>query len=180
MNNEDVACEKSSRVERINTLSFGESEEQKEEAGLQQNEMCTICLENIQNDCATLKCNHSFCISCFVQHSRLNNTCPLCRSEFSIKPKKQIVMSDLVRENLIEYISNKFDANTDTFIHTKRIFSNPDYYYKKRYEYFNNHKKLKRSTGVEKQGRIKTLYNKNIKMMIEKTISDVQNWYENN
>ena len=49
---------------------------------------CVICGESMKNNCCMLKCNHMFCTSCFAEHSRNSNSCPLCRVEYCTKPKK--------------------------------------------------------------------------------------------
>ena len=41
---------------------------------------CSICLNNINNDINTLKCNHSFHNNCIILWQTTNNTCPLCRA----------------------------------------------------------------------------------------------------
>ena len=55
------------------------------------NEPCAICYEPKIYSHATLKCNHSYCLDCFVAHCRSNNQCPLCRDEFAPNVKKPIV-----------------------------------------------------------------------------------------
>ena len=42
---------------------------------------CPICINTLTetNICKT-KCNHSYCLSCLLDHLTYNNTCPLCRS----------------------------------------------------------------------------------------------------
>ena len=146
-------------------------------------ENCVICFENINNNYAKLKCSHKFCISCFVQHARLNNTCPLCRDEFSIKPKKNLEMSDEIRNNLVYHIVHKCSADTDIFKHLKRIYNNPDYYYDKQYEYIDRNgvinRKIKKSSGLEKRKRMGILHNNYIRQIVNMIVNDVKNWYEN-
>lgn len=41
---------------------------------------CSICMNNISNkNICTTGCNHSFCLSCLLQHLDTNKNCPLCR-----------------------------------------------------------------------------------------------------
>jgi hypothetical protein len=42
---------------------------------------CPICINTLTetNICKT-KCNHSYCLSCLLEHLTYNDTCPLCRS----------------------------------------------------------------------------------------------------
>ena len=43
---------------------------------------CPICKERLSqtNLCKTI-CGHSYCLSCMIKHSKVNNRCPLCREE---------------------------------------------------------------------------------------------------
>lgn len=50
---------------------------------------CPICFNEFDLDIcdnlvniAITKCNHKFCLSCIILHSRSKYTCPLCRGEF--------------------------------------------------------------------------------------------------
>ena len=65
-----------------------------------------------------LKCGHKMCPECFAQHSRMNNTCPYCRDEFSQKIQEKPRLSEeianiMVREVVDEYFNkeeeNEFD-----------------------------------------------------------------------
>ena len=49
---------------------------------------CVICGESMKGNCCMLKCKHMFCTSCFAEHSRNSNSCPLCREEYCSKAKK--------------------------------------------------------------------------------------------
>lgn len=65
------------------------------------NTHCVICAESLNKNYCRLDCEHEFCLSCIMKHSRNTNTCPLCRSEFCEKPKKIESISDtLIREIL--------------------------------------------------------------------------------
>ena len=57
---------------------------------------CSICLCDYDKRSMTIKCNHTFCVDCLLEHiSKSKNNkinCPLCRREFFskieyIKPK---------------------------------------------------------------------------------------------
>jgi len=49
------------------------------------NNICTICLDILkENNYVKTTCNHIFCLSCLLEHLKVNNTCPCCRS--SIEP----------------------------------------------------------------------------------------------
>ena len=70
---------------------------------------CPICMEPITDNMANLKCDHSLCIDCFASHSRVNNTCPLCRDVFASKVKIQEHMLDETLECIAEnYLSDYY------------------------------------------------------------------------
>ena len=47
-----------------------------------ENTECTICLENIEDNCTKLDCGHYFHMNCIRNWMlRRNTTCPLCRAE---------------------------------------------------------------------------------------------------
>jgi len=41
---------------------------------------CTICLDDFV-DAALVPCRHVFCFDCIVEWSKVNNKCPMCRSQ---------------------------------------------------------------------------------------------------
>ena len=47
------------------------------------NNICSICLENINSECIT-KCKHVFHNECINEWKKYNNKCPLCREEIFI------------------------------------------------------------------------------------------------
>ena len=44
------------------------------------NEICSICMDNGNNKYLKLKCNHIFHLKCIKQWIEQNNSCPLCRN----------------------------------------------------------------------------------------------------
>ena len=51
-----------------------------------ENNMCSICLNSMDSDrIITLKCNHSFHISCGFKWLNINKSCPLCRDTVDMK-----------------------------------------------------------------------------------------------
>ena len=142
---------------------------------------CAVCYEDMSDNYAKLKCGHSFCISCFVSHTRVNNNCPLCRDEFCEKPKNKKVMCELVMgyfiDNIMLYVNDEIIFNQ-----FKRMIMNPDSYYEKEYEVniVNgvNVRKLKRSKGLERVVRIKNLYSQAMKSVVTRTMTSVNVWYD--
>ena len=43
---------------------------------------CSICFDIIgDKNIFITNCNHTFCGTCMIKHSRVSNLCPLCRTE---------------------------------------------------------------------------------------------------
>ena len=64
-------------------------------------EPCAICYEPKMYSHATLKCNHSYCLDCFVSHCRSNHQCPLCRNEFAPKVIKPMVAPNEYKDAIL-------------------------------------------------------------------------------
>lgn len=72
--------------------------------------MCPICFNDFDIDAcgncinfAVTNCNHKFCLSCMIRHSKRKYTCPICRGEF-INPATLSPLSFLFHNesNIIE------------------------------------------------------------------------------
>ena len=63
---------------------------------------CVVCMEEIEDNICMLKCNHGFCVNCFIQHVRLKNDCPLCREELCSIPQRKKKISN---EGIVYYIN---------------------------------------------------------------------------
>ena len=80
--------------------------------------ICCVCMdeEATQKGQAKLDCGHTYCISCFAQHARLSNKCPLCRDVFAPKPKEErekipsFVIADQVQDQLDRFLISEADA----------------------------------------------------------------------
>jgi hypothetical protein len=80
--------------------------------------ICCVCMdgEATQKGQAKLDCGHTYCISCFTQHARLSNKCPLCREHFAPEPKKErevipaFVIADQVHDQLDRMLPSEADA----------------------------------------------------------------------
>jgi hypothetical protein len=55
---------------------------------------CVICMDEIDDNLCMLKCKHAFCVSCYSQHIRIKNDCPLCRDVICEKVKKGVILPD--------------------------------------------------------------------------------------
>jgi len=67
---------------------------------------CSICYENIKENCKIDSCPHLFCISCITKWGKTTNTCPCCRQKFN-------VLYD-ANNSLIDYFVDK--ENDDYYI----------------------------------------------------------------
>ena len=82
---------------------------------------CAICMNKIRNKC-TLKCNHNLCFTCIDKWHDSKQTCPICRSKFSINDYKKIRQTRSMSKNSrIKLVTNDLytlvrDANR-TSIH---------------------------------------------------------------
>lgn len=74
-------------------------------------ETCIVCFETINDDIGKIKtkCGHIYCVSCFVYHMRVSNTCGYCRFEIvPKKPKEPHVMDHIIRMNITDFIMTSF------------------------------------------------------------------------
>tara|TARA_X000000950_G_C13409664_1_gene455526 strand:- start:27 stop:506 length:480 start_codon:yes stop_codon:yes gene_type:complete len=58
-----------------------------------QEDECPICYNVLgTNNVAISRCNHTFCLSCYVKHTRNSNACPMCREllDPSIIPQQKV------------------------------------------------------------------------------------------
>jgi hypothetical protein len=80
--------------------------------------ICCVCMdeEATKKGQAKLDCGHTYCISCFAQHARLSNKCPLCRTSFAPEPKEErekipsFVIADQVQDQLDRFLPSEADA----------------------------------------------------------------------
>ena len=71
---------------------------------------CMVCYDTIGEDSVRLKCNHNYCVGCFIKHMRLANTCGICRSEICDPPKKT-QQKRINPHELCEIIEHVIDSN---------------------------------------------------------------------
>ncbi len=122
---------------------------------------CCICTEVMEGR-VFLKCGHEMCPDCFARHSRLSNTCPFCRDEFSSKPKKQVKMPSYQ----LDYIAESW---ADTLEQPSNQNSNENYYARQIQHIFGCHDE------IHAQSSLKFLIRENAKILMNK----VKTWYDN-
>lgn len=82
-------------------------------------ESCVICGETMKTNHMTLKCSHAFCTDCAISHFRVNNNCPLCRTEICEKPKKISPMSSQLCDGMIDHemtVLNNYPVESDLLV----------------------------------------------------------------
>ena len=115
---------------------------------------CVICCD-VKIGTATLSCcGQEICIPCFAKHSRVNNTCPFCRSEYAPKVKKPNKMCEISLNSIADEWSD-------------RIW-NTGYFH--RHQLINNSK----STPNESERHLEWLVRENGKILMTQVI----NWYD--
>lgn len=122
---------------------------------------CLICSEVMKGK-VELKCGHALCPNCFAQHSRLANTCPFCRDEFSCKPKKQ---RERMHDDVLNNIADQWADNVWGPVGQNE-----------RNNYF--HKQLQYNTSlktkIEKASHLQWLVRENSKLIMK----TMRTWYE--
>ena len=86
--------------------------------------ICCVCMdkEATQKGHAKLDCGHMYCISCFAQHARNSNKCPLCRDVFAPAPKEErekipsFVIADQVQDALRRFLPSMSHDDDDDVI----------------------------------------------------------------
>jgi hypothetical protein len=69
-------------------------------------EECPICYNVLgTNNVAITRCNHTFCLSCYVRHTRDSNECPMCREilDPSIIPQQNVEVINIEVPNMYSY-----------------------------------------------------------------------------
>ena len=90
-------------------------------AKLNDNNLCSICYDEIDNKAITMCCNTKFCIECISNWLHQKNSCPFCRATISNSniciitdkepDKKEIVKIPNKMEHLKEIIEKKKDSD---------------------------------------------------------------------
>ena len=73
------------------------------------NDSCAICLQiiNKNNSCIT-ECNHTFCLTCIVNHFKYNNTCPICRKKLiENNTSRPIIENGIDVDSIINIVYNQ-------------------------------------------------------------------------
>lgn len=87
-------------------------------------EICSICLENIDQNNIVTKCKHTFHINCLKNWLQKNDNCPFCRSENPVEQEKRINYSirgliEKTRQNLFR---NREREHTAEFRNRERAY----------------------------------------------------------
>jgi len=81
---------------------------------------CSICLKTPRNK-ASIGCSHEFCRKCIVKWSKTENSCPICRQEFTyvktaksktnIKRQRQMSQEETRRNFIADIVSHFLLSN---------------------------------------------------------------------
>jgi|DEB0MinimDraft_4_1074332.scaffolds.fasta_scaffold62419_2 hypothetical protein len=80
---------------------------------------CMVCYEDTAGENVNLKCGHTYCIQCFIQHMRVGNNCAGCRAHICEPPKKIGGIRTLSHNEISDVIENTLSNGPDfiTTIH---------------------------------------------------------------
>jgi hypothetical protein len=102
--------------------------EKKQNNEINNDNTCSICAEILTDNC-TLKCKHTFCVSCMISHFRINNSCPLCRHIVCDKPKKMERMPDeMIQQNIQSILMNEQEVVRQNMNMSDYLFNKLEYY----------------------------------------------------
>jgi hypothetical protein len=96
---------------------YQEPEKEKEEEKEKEKDECIICYETLVEGNVKLKCNHKYCLSCFVQHMRTKSECAYCRQEVCDlpPPKKVLEMSTDTRRAILDHFMENAEDLAEMF-----------------------------------------------------------------
>ena len=110
------------------------------------NNLCSICYDDIENLAVTMCCNTKFCIECISKWLHSNKKCPFCRAD--INNDNICVVTDSVNESeagskdemptKIEHLKNIIDNNHNNPTFKLLIFADYDNSFNKIMEYLNS------------------------------------------
>ena len=103
---------------RMNLQTFFDAEEDPITDEELERDECIICYEAITDGNVKLKCNHKYCLSCFIQHMRTKNECAYCRQKVCDdlpEPKKQLEMVTETRRALLDHFMNNSTDITELY-----------------------------------------------------------------
>jgi len=133
---------KNNKLEKI--CNYSEEEEDE----------CIICSDKKIGTATLSCCGQEICISCFAKHSRLNNTCPFCRTEYAPKVKKPNKLCDITLEAMAdEWTNNHYNRG---YFHRQQLINNS------------------KPTLNEKKQHLEWLVRENGKILMKQ----VKNWYD--
>jgi hypothetical protein len=72
---------------------------------------CMVCYEEVLNESVTIKCGHTYCVTCFVKHMRTQGTCAYCREEVCEPPTKKSLAPDSRASIIDQWLDNSRDLN---------------------------------------------------------------------
>ena len=147
-------------------------------------EECPICYNVLgTNNVAITRCNHTFCLSCYVRHTRDSNECPMCREilDPSIIPQQNVEVINIEVPNMYSYgidglyidYTNNNQRNTET-INLNATSTGELYNYNNFHDEMQN--AIVNINEIENMER----NNENIHTNIIESMNNLSNMYNNN
>lgn len=149
-----------------------------------QGDECPICYNVLgTNNVAITRCNHTFCLSCYVRHTRNSNECPMCREilDPSIIPQQNVEVINVEIPNMYSYgidglyidYTNNNQRNTET-INLNATSTGELYNYNNFHDEMQN--AIVNINEIENMER----NNENIHTNIIESMNNLSNMYNNN
>ena len=77
---------------------------------------CIICIENIKkHEIIFLNCNHFFHNNCIKKWQKINNSCPCCRENISVKKSNIIINIESIVDDIFS-LENLHEDNVYSYI----------------------------------------------------------------
>jgi hypothetical protein len=115
---------------------------------------CLICCD-VKIGTATLSCcGQEICISCFAKHSRVNNTCPFCRTEYAPKVKKPNKLCEITLNAMADEWAGQ--VSSQGYFHNQQLYNNI------------------KPNQIESERHLEWLVRENGKILM----TQVKNWYD--
>jgi len=122
---------------------------------------CVICMNKIKGR-VTLNCSHTFCKSCIYEWTKLNNTCPTCRTtvikhkhNYNTRSKNNKIFI-IKLNNMINEYNDRFRLHTYINVVDKISYLHNIFFLVKSHKYFLSSNKYFKNIVVNKINELKS------------------------